>query len=55
MVGLWQADNGAIAIEYGLIAALIAVAILGTIAELGNTLFALPLQSIIAAFIAAIS
>jgi pilus assembly protein Flp/PilA len=31
----WSADSGATAIEYGLIAALIAVALLGTMSVLG--------------------
>jgi hypothetical protein len=38
-----------------LIAALIAVAILGSIVYLGETLFGLPLQSLIDAFVGAIS
>jgi Flp pilus assembly pilin Flp len=40
-------ETGAVAIEYGLIAALIAVAILGTIVELGQSVLGLPLQAII--------
>ena len=43
-VDLWQEVSGAVALEYGLIAALIIVAILGSIIELGDTLLALPLQ-----------
>jgi Flp pilus assembly pilin Flp len=40
-------ETGATAVEYGLIAALIVVAILGTIRTLGEDLAGLPLQSII--------
>jgi Flp pilus assembly pilin Flp len=54
-VDLWQEHRGAVALEYGLIAALIAVAILGSIIYLGETLFGLPLQSLIDAFVGAIS
>jgi pilus assembly protein Flp/PilA len=42
-------DTGATAMEYGLIAALIAVAILSGLKTLGNDLVNLPLQSIITA------
>ena len=47
--------RGAIAVEYGLLAALIALAILGRSVELGEALLALPLQSLIDAFQAVIS
>jgi Flp pilus assembly pilin Flp len=48
-------DSGAIAVEYGLIAALVALAILGTIAQLGESLVGLPLQSVVDALAGAIS
>lgn len=35
---LWNDDGGATAIEYGLLAALIAVVIIGAVAALGTTL-----------------
>ena len=35
---LWQDDSGATAIEYGLLAALISVAIILTVSSLGTTL-----------------
>ena len=35
---LWKDDSGATAIEYGLLAALIAVVIIGVVASLGSTL-----------------
>ena len=35
---LWRDRSGATAIEYGLLAALIAVVIIGVVAALGNTL-----------------
>ncbi len=35
---LWQDDSGATAIEYGLIAALVAVAIIGVLGTLGGNL-----------------
>ena len=35
---LWQDESGATAIEYGLLAALIAVVIIGTVASLGEQL-----------------
>jgi Flp pilus assembly pilin Flp len=54
-VDLWQETSGAVALEYGLIAALIAVAILGSIVYLGETLFGLPLQSLIDAFVGMLS
>ncbi|HEX5078627.1 MAG TPA: Flp family type IVb pilin [Geminicoccaceae bacterium] len=50
---LWQETSGAVALEYGLIAALIAVALIGTITQLGESLFGLPLQSLIDALIGA--
>jgi Flp pilus assembly pilin Flp len=40
-------DTGAIGVEYGLLVALIALAILGTVRTLGISLATLPLQSII--------
>ena len=40
-------DSGAIGVEYGLLVALIALAILGTVRSLGASLASLPLQSII--------
>ena len=40
-------DTGAIGVEYGLLIALIAIAILGTVRSLGVSLATLPLQSII--------
>ena len=52
---LWPETSGAVALEYGLIVALIAVAILGTIIQLGEAVFGLPLQSLIDAFAAALS
>ena len=52
---LWQQTSGAVALEYGLIAALIAVAIIGSIVELGDALLGLPLESIIGAFVAALT
>ena len=48
-------ERGAIAIEYGLIAALIALAIIGTLFEVGEAVLALPMQSLIDAFEAVIS
>ena len=47
--------GGAIAVEYGLIAALIAIAIIGVLRELGDTLVTLPMGSIIAALANVIS
>jgi pilus assembly protein Flp/PilA len=35
---LWKDESGATAIEYGLLAALIAVVIIGAVASLGGTL-----------------
>ncbi len=35
---LWQDESGATAIEYGLIAALVAVAIIGVLSTLGDNL-----------------
>jgi Flp pilus assembly pilin Flp len=40
-------DTGAIGVEYGLLVALIALPILGTVRTLGISLATLPLQSII--------
>jgi Flp pilus assembly pilin Flp len=54
-VSFWQETSGAVALEYGLIAALIAVAILGSIIQLGEAVFGLPLQSLIDALAAAVS
>jgi len=48
-------ETGAVAIEYGLIAALIALAILGSIVQLSESLMGLPLQSLIDAFTGALS
>jgi Flp pilus assembly pilin Flp len=48
-------ETGAVAIEYGLIAALIALAILGSIVQLGEAILGLPMQALIDAFIAALS
>jgi Flp pilus assembly pilin Flp len=42
--------NGAVAVEYGLLAALIVMAILGSLRTLGVNLVNLPLPSLIAAF-----
>jgi Flp pilus assembly pilin Flp len=55
LVDFWQETTGAVAIEYGLIAALIVLAILGTIIQLGDTLFGLPLQLLVNAFTGALS
>jgi pilus assembly protein Flp/PilA len=38
MKSLWKDESGATAIEYGLLAALIAVVIIGVVASLGGTL-----------------
>lgn len=46
---LWDETKAAMAIEYGLIAALIVLAILGSIKALGVDLGGLPLGSIVAA------
>jgi Flp pilus assembly pilin Flp len=54
-VSFWHETSGATALEYGLIVALIAVAILGSIIFLGESLFGLPLQSLIDALVAAVS
>lgn len=54
-VDLWQETTGAVALEYGLIAALIAVAILGTLVEVRDALVGLPLQAVIDAFVNALS
>jgi Flp pilus assembly pilin Flp len=48
-------QTGAVAMEYGLIAALIALAILGTLLQLGGSVANLPLQSLVDAFQAAVS
>ena len=51
-----QADaSGAVALEYGLIAALVTVAILGSLRTLGISLVSLPLPSLIAAFQGAVN
>jgi Flp pilus assembly pilin Flp len=42
--------NGAVAVEYGLLAALVVMAILGSLRTLGINLVNLPLPSLIAAF-----
>lgn len=52
---LWQDSNGAVAVEYGLIVALIALAILVSLRELGAALLGLPLQSIIDAITGVLS
>ena len=44
-------ETGAVALEYGLIAALIAVAILGTLIQLREAVLGLPLQSIVDALL----
>jgi Flp pilus assembly pilin Flp len=50
-----QADaSGAVALEYGLIAALVTVAILGSLRTLGLSLVNLPLPALIAAFESAV-
>lgn len=49
LVALRADDTGAIAVEYGLIAALVVLAILGGLKALGGTLAGLPLQSIVTA------
>lgn len=54
-VELWQEATGAVALEYGLIAALIAVAILGSLVEVRDALVGLPLQSVVDALINALS
>jgi Flp pilus assembly pilin Flp len=46
---LLGAQDGAIAVEYGLLAALIVVVILGSIKALGANLSGLPLAAIVAA------
>jgi Flp pilus assembly pilin Flp len=48
-------ESGAIGVEYGLLAALIALVIMGTIRTLGLNLANLPLQSIIDAIQAVIA
>ena len=48
-------ETGAIGVEYGLLAALIALVILGTVRSLGVSLASLPLQSIIDAIQAVIA
>jgi Flp pilus assembly pilin Flp len=54
-VDLWHDASGAIAVEYGLIAALVAVVIIGSLTQLGETLLALPLQSVIDAIMGTLS
>jgi Flp pilus assembly pilin Flp len=54
-VGRLAEESGAIGVEYGLIAALIALVIMGTIRTLGLNLANLPLQSIIDAIQAVIA
>ena len=50
-----QADvHGAVALEYGLIAALVTVAILGSLRSLGLSLVNLPLPALITAFESAV-
>jgi Flp pilus assembly pilin Flp len=48
-------ESGAVALEYGLIAALIVLAVLGTIIQIGDSLFGLPLQLLVDALAAALS
>jgi Flp pilus assembly pilin Flp len=48
--GLLADTHGAVALEYGLLAALVVVAILGSLRSLGISLVQLPLPSLIAAF-----
>ena len=50
-----QADaNGAVALEYGLVAALVAIAILGGLRSLGVSVVNLPLAALMAAFQSAV-
>jgi Flp pilus assembly pilin Flp len=44
-------DRGAVAIEYALLAALLALAIVGALGNLGNTLRSLPLPELINALV----
>jgi Flp pilus assembly pilin Flp len=46
---LLPAAGGGVAIEYGLIAALIVLVIIGALGDLGETLVALPLPALITA------
>jgi Flp pilus assembly pilin Flp len=55
ILSLMTDQTGAIAVEYGLIAALIAVVLIGSLTRLGETLVGLPLQSVINAMIGALS
>ena len=48
---LGRATDGAVAVEYGLLAALVAMAILGALVALGDSLRDLPLQAIIDAIV----
>jgi len=48
-------ETGAIGVEYGLLVALIAMVVLGTVKSLGGSLASLPLQSIIDAIQAVIT
>ncbi|MCE3248074.1 MAG: Flp/Fap pilin component [Geminicoccaceae bacterium] len=55
-VALLRRDlGGAVALEYGLLAALVALAILGSLRSLGVSLLNLPLPSLITAFQGALS
>ncbi len=54
-INLWQETSGGVAIEYGLIAALIAVAIIGSLVGLRDALVGLPLQTIIDAIAGVLS
>jgi Flp pilus assembly pilin Flp len=47
--------SGAVALEYGLIASLIIVAILGSLVAVRDALVNLPLQALVDAFIGALS
>jgi Flp pilus assembly pilin Flp len=48
-------ERGAVAVEYGLLVALVALAVLGTIIQLGEALFGLPLQLLIDSFAAVLA
>jgi len=52
---LWHETSGAVAIEYGLIAALVSLVIFGALVQVRDSLLNLPLQSLIDAFLAALS
>lgn len=48
-------SEGAVAIEYGLIAALIVLVVIGALVQLGDSLVSLPLPKLIDAFTEALS